>query len=86
MQYTNHVISAHFVSNFYLDLTVTCRFSLALRLLDCCFVDEETSERRDRETSSNNLQGGNPVLFNKINNKGSCIQKHNFYYKKYLPI
>ena len=71
------------MSNFYLNLPVNCRFSLALLLLDCCFVDEETSERRDRETSDDHMQERNSVLVHKINNnKSSCIQKPNFCYKK----
>jgi hypothetical protein len=72
------------VSNFYLDLAVTYWFSLALLLLDCCLVDEETSERRDRGTINKNLQGRNPVLGHKINNKGSCTKKPNFCYKTIL--
>jgi hypothetical protein len=88
MHYTKkkHETFVPFVSNFYLNLPVNCRFSFALRLLDCSFEDKETSDRRDREASSNNLQGRNSVLFHKINNKSSCIQKPNFYYKKCLPI
>ena len=69
------------MSNFYLDLAVTYCFSLALQLLDCCFVDEETSERRDRGMSTKILQGKNPVLFHKINNKGSFVQKPKFFIK-----
>ena len=57
-----HVTSFNFVSKFYLDFAVAHWFSLMLCLLVCCFVDEEMSERRDRGTSSYNLQVINSVL------------------------